>query len=76
MYPVALLTAADVVLVLSLIYALFTLGATRRLNSVQRWRGMADALLVGSVFAWLQIGVMDGLRFAATHTWGAFPLPK
>ncbi len=75
LYPLALLTTADVVLLLSLIYALFTLGLLRRENTARTWRDMAGFFYVGWLVAMLQIGAFDGVRFALTHTWGGFPRP-
>ena len=75
LYPVALLTTADVVLLLSIIYALFLLGLRRREGTANTWREIADVCFQGWVIAMLQIGAFDWLRFAATHTWGAFPHP-
>jgi len=75
MYLVALLTTADVVMLLSLIYAMFALGLSRRENTASSWRDVTDLLFIGWVIAMLQIGLFDWMRFAATHTWGAFPHP-
>ena len=75
LYPVALLTTGDVVLLLSLIYALFALGLTRRENTAGTWRDVTDMLFVGWVVAMLQISLFDWMRFASTHTWGVFPHP-
>jgi len=73
LYPVALLTTGDVVLLLSLIYALFTLGLRRQENTARTWRDLTGVFYLGWVVAMLQIGIFDWLRFAMTHTWGGFP---
>ena len=75
LYPVALLTTADVVLLLSTIYALFLLGLRRREGTAHTWHDIADVCFQGWVIAMLQIGAFDWLRFTTTHTWGAFPHP-
>ena len=75
LYPVALLTTGDVVLLLSLIYALFAMGLRRRENTARTWRDLRGFFYAGWLIAMLQIGAFDWLRFAFTHTWGGFPRP-
>ncbi len=73
LYPVALLTTADVVLVLGAIYSLFALGVARRESQAHTWSELTNFFLAGFVIAMLQIGLMDWLRFHLTHTWGPYP---
>ncbi len=75
LYPLALLSAGDVVLLLGVIYGLFAIGLLRRENTAHTWRDLTGFFYVGWLVAMLQIGLFDALRFAVTHTWGGFPLP-
>ncbi|NPA93701.1 MAG: DUF2085 domain-containing protein [Chloroflexi bacterium] len=73
LYPVALLTTADVVGLLSAIYALFALGLTRREGQAHTWGELTDVFFVGWVIAMIQLSLMAWLRFSLTHTWGPYP---
>ncbi len=75
LYPVALLSTGDVVLLLSMIYSLFAIGLLRRENTARTWEDLMGFFYVGWLVAMLQIGLFDALRFALTHTWGGFPRP-
>ncbi len=76
LYVVALVTTGDVVFLLTLIYTLFGIGLRRRENTARRWGDLTGTLFAGWVVAMAQIALLDALRFAMTHTWGAFPLPR
>ena len=75
LYPAALLSTGDVVLLLSMIYSLFAIGLLRRENTARTWEDLMGFFYVGWLVAMLQIGLFDALRFALTHTWGGFPRP-
>lgn len=75
LFPIALLTTADVVFLLTLVYTLLIINVRQRINFATTWRDLLPHLAVGHVFALLQIITLDALRFALTHTWGAFPPP-
>ncbi len=73
--PVALLNAADVLFVLTLIYTLLATTLLGREACAARLNDLKLPIALGGTVAFLQIAVFDILRFALTHTWGYFP-PK
>lgn len=74
LYPLALLSAAGVVALLTALFTTVLLILTRRANRVERWTGALVPLLAGFAVAMLQIGLVDAMRFAIFHTWAGFPL--
>jgi len=74
LYPLALLSAAGVLALLTLIYAIVVLMLLRRENSAESWRDVALPVVAGLTLAILQVGLIDLVRHALTGTWGGFPL--
>ena len=75
LYPLALLSSAGVVVLLTAIFTTILLIVTRRANRVEGWRGAARPLLAGFTLAMLQIGVIDAVRFAFFGSWEGFVFP-
>ena len=75
LYPLALLSALGVVVLLTALDTTFLLILTRRDGRVERWTGALLPLLAGFTLAILQIGLIDAARFAIFRTWGGFALP-
>ncbi len=75
LFPVALLSAADVLFALTLIYTLFVVTLLGRGAAAARISDLKLPIALGATVAFLQIALFDILRFALTHTWGYFP-PK
>ena len=75
LYPLALLSALGVVVLLAMLDTTFLLILTRRDGRVERWTGAFLPLLAGFTLAMLQIGLIDAVRFAVFRTWGGFGLP-
>ncbi|MGH2523631.1 MAG: DUF2085 domain-containing protein [Anaerolineales bacterium] len=75
LYPLALLSALGVVVLLTMLDAIILLILVRRENRAERWTGALLPLLAGFTLAMLQIGLVDALRFAIFRSWGGFPLP-
>jgi len=73
LYPLALLSGAGVLALLTSAYALITIPFLRRLSS-ERWGELALPLFAALALALVQIGLIDLLRFAATGTWDGFHL--
>jgi len=71
--PTALLSTADVVLALTLIYALLVIIITKQEGLAHRWSDLTIYLAAGATLALLQIALFDAARFALTGTWGYFP---
>lgn len=72
LYPLALLSAASVFLILSITYGVVWLLITKHENRFGRLREMLPALTAGFLTALLQIGAIDVLRFWITGTWAGF----
>lgn len=76
LYPLAIISALGVWLLLTLVYSMVWVMLMRRDNQFTRLRQLWLALLAGLTIAMIQTAVVDILRFWFTGTWGAFPLGK
>ncbi len=74
LYPLAILSAMTVPLLLGTVYSLFAVMALRKDNTYQRLSQAWLPLTAGFTIAMLQIVLFDILRFTLTGTWGGFPL--
>lgn len=72
LYPLALLSAAGVLFLLTMIYTLLWIIVLRRENQYNHWREYATFLIAGFGFALLQIVLIDLGRFFLTGTWDGF----
>jgi uncharacterized membrane protein len=72
LYPLALASAASVVLLLTLIYSLIWLIVWRQENRFQNWSQMVLPLAAGFFLAFLQIAAFNAVRFWLTGTWEGF----
>jgi uncharacterized membrane protein len=74
LYLFALVSAAGVLVLLTMVYSLFWLIILRKENSYQRLSQMALPLVGGFGVALLQIALFDLARFALTGSWDGFHL--
>jgi uncharacterized membrane protein len=74
LYPLALISALTVPLLLTMVYGLFAVMAVRKDNAYLHLAQAWLPLTAGFTIAMLQIVVFDVLRYALTGTWGGFPL--
>jgi uncharacterized membrane protein len=74
LYPLALISAAGVLVLLTAVYTTMTLLVLRRENQADRWADLALPLLLGLTLAVAQVGVIDFVRYLATGTWAGFSL--
>jgi uncharacterized membrane protein len=74
LYPLAILSALAIPLLLTIVYGLFAVMATRKDNTYEHLSQAWLPLTAGFTIAMLQIVIFDILRFAITGTWGGFPL--
>jgi len=72
LYPLALFSAAGVLVLLSMVYGMLWVMLWRIENRVERARQLLPPLLTGLVFALLQIALLDFLRYRLTGTWAGF----
>jgi uncharacterized membrane protein len=74
LYPLAILSALTVLLVLTLVYTVVWTMVLKQDNRFRSLREMWPLILAGFTTALLQIGVMDAGRFFLTGTWEGFAL--
>ncbi len=72
LYPLAILSAVGVLLVLVLLYAMIWVLIVRQENRFLTWVELGVPITSGLVMALLQIAVIDFGRFWLTGTWGGF----
>lgn len=74
LYPLSLLSAAGVLVLLTLAYSLMMIPLLGKINKATRWRDLIEPLTAGFILAMIQIAVIDFLRFQLTGTWSGFHL--
>lgn len=74
LYPLALISAAGVLLLLSLVYGMVLMMVFRLENRLQRLADLLLPLSAGLLMAILQIGLIDLGRYLLTGTWEGFHL--
>lgn len=74
LYPLALLSSASILLILSMVYMIVWIMLTKRENKFTSLREIWAPLLAGFLTALLQIAVLDAGRFWLTGTWAGFNL--
>ena len=72
LYPFALISAAGVVIVLTMLYTMVSIMVFKRENKADHWRQLSFYIFVGFGVAMLQIIFLDAVRFALTGTWEGF----
>lgn len=72
LYPLGLLSAATILAILSMIYAIIWGYIIKKENQYRTLKQLSFLLLAGFTTALLQVAVMDAARFALTRTWGGF----
>lgn len=72
LYPLALLSGAGVLLILTMVYTMATLMLLKKENLFKNWRELWPYLALGFIFALSQIALIDYGRYALTHTWTGF----
>jgi uncharacterized membrane protein len=76
LYPLALLSAAGVIMMLTLLNTVILTIITRQENKAEGWRTAWLPLLAGAALALAQVALVDAARFAVFGTWGGLVLPK
>jgi uncharacterized membrane protein len=76
LFPLALLSAGGVIMMLTLLNTVILTIITRRENRVAHWRAAVWPLLAGATLTLMQIAVIDAGRFAVFGTWGGLVFPK
>lgn len=74
LYPMALISAVGVVVLLTMVYTMVLMLLTKKDNTFEQIRFAINYLIGGYIIALLQIGLIDLLRFLWTGTWAGFNL--
>lgn len=74
LYPLALLSAVGILMILTLVYALVWLMIWKRENRVGSWKHLLLPLLAGFLTAMLQVVIIDLGRYWLTGSWSGFNL--
>jgi uncharacterized membrane protein len=74
LYPLSLVSAGGVILLLTYVHTSLVLMITRRESRATSWRDLLLPSLAGLTIAFLQIGSIDLVRFLLTGTWDGFAL--
>jgi hypothetical protein len=73
LYPLALLSAAGVLSLLTAVNSMLVLMIVRRENVVQNWREALIPLLAGLTVSLVQVGLIDTVRYILTGTLSGIP---
>jgi hypothetical protein len=74
LYPLALVSAMGVILLLTVVYTMIGLILTGRENKAMSWRELTAPLAFGLTVTFLQIGLFDLVRYWITGSWSGFAL--
>lgn len=74
LYPLSLLSAAGVIILLTMVYSMVYVMVAKKENTYSRFKELLVPLLAGFILAMLQIGAIDLLRYLWTGTWAGFNL--
>jgi uncharacterized membrane protein len=73
LYPLALISAAGVIILLTMIYSMVVVMILGIENHFERISQFLYPLIAGFLVALLQIAALDYFRHLLTGTWGGFP---
>lgn len=74
LWPLSLVSAAGVMMLLTLLYSMILLIVFKRENKIENTRQLVPWLLLGFTAGLLQIAAIDIVRFMLTGTWEGFHL--
>jgi membrane-associated HD superfamily phosphohydrolase len=73
-YPLSLISAAGVVVLLTLVYTMMLMMIFKAENRYNQFSHMIYAVIGGLTVALIQIGMLDFVRYLFTGTWDGFHL--
>lgn len=73
LFPLAILSAAGVLALLTSVNSVIALIVLRRENSANNWRQAFVPVLLGLVLSFIQIGIIDVIRYGLTGTLHGIP---
>lgn len=74
LYPLALISAGGVLVILTMVYGMAAVLALRKENAYLSWRELLLPLALGFTLALLQISLISAGRYVLTGTWDGFHL--
>lgn len=74
LYPAAFISAAGVLVLLTMVYSIVWIMLVKQDNSFTRFRQLWLPLVAGLTIALIQILLIDLFRLGLTGTWGAIPI--
>jgi uncharacterized membrane protein len=72
LYPLALMSAGMVLVLLTMMYAILFMWWFKRENMAKRWFDLVPALTFGLALSILHIGVFNLIRYSIFQTWSGF----
>lgn len=72
LYPLALVSAAGVLVLLTLVYAMVLMMVFKAENRINQINQLTHAIMGGLTIALIQIGLLDFVRYFFTGTWDGF----
>ena len=72
LYPLILLSSAGLILLLTILYGMIWIILFKRENSFRSWSELTWWAVGGFTLTWVQILVIDLIRFQITGTWSGF----
>jgi uncharacterized membrane protein len=72
LYPLAIISALNIIIVLSMIYTIIWVMITHHDNKIENFKSLRWFLLAGLTTTMVQIALMDYARFLLTGTWNGF----
>jgi uncharacterized membrane protein len=72
LYPLALVSATGVVVLLMLVYTMVVVMVFKQENRMAGWRDLVYPLMAGFIIGLSQVAVLDLVRFLLTGTWSGF----
>jgi len=72
LYPLALVSAAGVLILLTLVYAMMLMMVFKAENRINQISQLTYAIMGGLTIALIQIGLLDFVRYFLTGTWDGF----
>ena len=73
LYPLTLISAAGVLIMMTLLYSMIYITVAKKENQAESWRDLLTPLIIGFLLALLQICLLDFGRYALTGSWDGFP---
>jgi len=74
LYPLALVSAAGVLILLTLVYTMVLMMVFKAENRYNKFSQLTYAILGGMTISLIQIGLLDFIRYFFTGTWDGFHL--